>query len=719
MKVDIDRILDEKFHLPSLREGQREAVESVLAGRDAIIVMPTGSGKSLCYQLTALALPGTTLVISPLIALMKDQLDSLSSKGIPATVINSTVPKREMSKRLKGMAGGDYKLVYVAPERFRSDDFRKALAATDISMVAIDEAHCISQWGHDFRPDYLEVGKFVSEMNGVRIMALTATATPVVRKDIAERLGLGVSRPEPFVEVLGFSRPNLHLAVTRCSRDEDKERNLIRLVKTCKTGIVYVATRKHAQDVYEFLQRNIPESSGITVLMYHAALPEVKRTAVQREFSFVPHPVVVATTAFGMGIDRADVRFVAHWDIPGGIEQYYQEVGRAGRDGQPSVCELFYQFRDVKVQEWFIEGANPETDTALNVWRYFKSFGGQHVEFNGDIVARALGIKNGIKVNTVVNVLSYNGCLVRVNEGYTQVFKVNEAITDVDVRRIFDDRRPKYGRDLERLDAMKRFVYTSHCRHRYILNYFGDQSSSRVCGGCDNCDREHQVYERVNTSCCSELVELDSVRSRHEPSAVGDGIAPMPPAGGGDDLSDLLRQYVKVQNESKRISSERTLLKGRIARILSSRGAEEMNMMLDGDALHIRCQPKTSYKINAALLRERLGQAYYTVLVPDTKKLKANMDDVLRCLSPIIHRIGVPSGERIDAAIDSGLLDPSLVSDIVDRTPDFSFAVTHGSHSDVFEDSADASATKLALSGENRHASLEIGTENAAVVTAA
>ena len=341
-----------RFGYEDFREGQLEPIESVLRGEDAVVVMPTGAGKSLCYQVAALMLPGTTLVVSPLIALMKDQVDALEQRGIAVTQINSTVGRGKTERRLKGMADGEYKLVYVAPERFRNSAFRSALAKTRLSMVAIDEAHCISQWGHDFRPDYLDLGNLIGGLGEVRVMALTATATPAVRDDIVRQLHLGEApRKAPFVEVLGFSRPNLRIGVTDCSRAARKLARTVEIVNRLKNGIIYVATRKHAQTAYEELLRAVPASSGVEILMYHAALTEVQRTKVQRAFMTAEHPVVIATTAIGMGIDRADIRFVVHWDIPGGIEQYYQEIGRAGRDGARAECELLFSYADVKVQE--------------------------------------------------------------------------------------------------------------------------------------------------------------------------------------------------------------------------------------------------------------------------------------------------------------------------------------------------------------------------------
>ena len=487
-----------RFGHEDFREGQREPIEAVLRGEDAVVVMPTGAGKSLCYQVTALMLPGTTLVVSPLIALMKDQVDALERKGMAVTLINSTVGRGEMERRLKGMVDGEYKLVYVAPERFRNSAFRSALAKTRLSMVAIDEAHCISQWGHDFRPDYLDLGSFIGGLGEVRVMALTATATPAVREDIVRQLHLGeASRKQPFIEVLGFSRPNLRIGVTDCSRAARKLARAVEIVNRLKNGIVYVATRKHAQTVYEELQRAVPASSGVEILMYHAALTEAQRTKVQRSFMTAEHPVVIATTAFGMGIDRADIRFVVHWDIPGGIEQYYQEIGRAGRDGARAECELLFSYADVKVQEFFVDGANPDAETGLKVWKMFAGYGNQVVEFDSAIFAKALGVKNGIAVATAANVLLNAGFLVRPEGSRPYAYQVVEGVAESQVQSVFNARREKLCRDRRRLRKMIDFAYFEGCRHKFILDYFGDQSPTRTCGGCDNCENKHVPSSRV------------------------------------------------------------------------------------------------------------------------------------------------------------------------------------------------------------------------------
>ena len=362
-KSEIKEGLDRWFGHEDFRAGQYAPIEAVVNGRDAVVIMPTGAGKSLIFQLTALLLPGVTVVISPLIALMRDQVAALERRQIPATFVNSTLDAREAEARVEEILSGRYKLVYVAPERLANPQFAAVMAKLDIACLAVDEAHCISQWGHDFRPDYLALGDIVDAHPAMRVLAVTATATPDVRQDIIRQLRLA-HRPsasgELFVQVLGFSRLNLNLAVAPCRTHEEKLERLISLVRTHKTGIVYVATRKHAETVYRKLATLRGVLGESEPLLYHAGLDMSERARVQSRFTSAKYPVVVATNAFGMGVDRADVRFVAHWDVPGSVEAYYQEVGRAGRDGLPAWCELFFNYADVHTQEFFFKDSeNP------------------------------------------------------------------------------------------------------------------------------------------------------------------------------------------------------------------------------------------------------------------------------------------------------------------------------------------------------------------------
>ena len=495
-------------------------------------------------------------------------------------------------------------------------------------------------------------------------MALTATATPAVRDDIVRQLHLGEApRKPPFVEVLGFSRPNLRIGVTDCSRAARKLSRTVEIVNRLKSGIIYVATRKHAQTVYEELQRVVPASSGVEILMYHAALTEVQRTKVQRSFMTAEHPVVIATTAFGMGIDRADIRFVVHWDIPGGIEQYYQEIGRAGRDGARAECELLFSYADVKVQEFFVDGANPDAETGLKVWKMFAGYGNQIVEFDSAAFARALDVKNGIAVATAVNVLLNAGFLVRPEESRPYAYQVVEGVGESQVQSVFNARREKFYRDRRRLRKMIDFAYYEGCRHKFILDYFGDQSPTRTCGGCDNCEKKQAGSSRAPVGALTPVSEPKQAPTR----------GPLLPSAA--DMKELLRRYLKIQDESRRLEVERKSLRDKIASALSLSGKTGQDMFVDRCSLHVRCEPKIIYKFDDQLLRSRLGRAYYSILEPDTQKMKAHMDDVVRCLAPIIHKVGVPSGERLDAAIRAGRISADLVEGAVMRQSDFSFSV--------------------------------------------
>src|ERR1700726_2458529 len=351
--MDAQPALEKYFGFREFREPQGEVISGILNGQDVFVVMPTGGGKSLCYQLPAILLDGVTVVVSPLVALMKDQVDALVARGLSATLINSTISAGEQQQRIRRMREGEFKLVYIAPERFRSRSFLQALGQITIGLFAIDEAHCISQWGHDFRPDYFRLGTVLEELGRPQVAAFTATATPEVRTDIVDRLGLS----QPKIFVAGFARPNLRFMVTEMTGESQKYTRLRELIGRHRTGIVYCATRKRVDQVSDQLQ-----SWGIRVARYHGGIDDDAREAAQNRFTQNDCDVVVATNAFGMGIDRADLRFVAHFEIPGSIEAYYQEAGRAGRDGELAECELLFNYADTRVQEFFIDGSNPSVE---------------------------------------------------------------------------------------------------------------------------------------------------------------------------------------------------------------------------------------------------------------------------------------------------------------------------------------------------------------------
>jgi ATP-dependent DNA helicase RecQ len=339
-------VLERHFGFRKFLDGQEHVIRSVLAGDDILVVLPTGGGKSLCYQLPALLLDGITVVVSPLIALMKDQVDGLTARDIPATFINSSLNDSELDYRIMRMMRGEFRLVYIAPERFKSARFVSALSSLPIALFAIDEAHCISQWGHDFRPDYLRLKHALRAIGRPPVIALTATATPEVRADIITQLALVQSgRRPPNIFVTGFARHNLAVTVTRVQNNREKMERVLSAIRAGQNGIVYCATRKNVERRFRELR-----DLGIECVAYHGGMTDEQRTRAQTKFMSGTVPVAVATNAFGMGIDRSDLRFILHYDIPGSVEAYYQEAGRAGRDGEPAQCELLFNYAYIRTQ---------------------------------------------------------------------------------------------------------------------------------------------------------------------------------------------------------------------------------------------------------------------------------------------------------------------------------------------------------------------------------
>ena len=352
---DLTRQLSERFGFATFRPGQEAVIRAVLAGRDAMAVMPTGQGKSLCYQLPATLLPGLTLVISPLIALMQDQVTAMKQRKIAAAAFHSGLTGIEKSRVMQDLQQRRLQLLYVAPERMQHEGFLRLLRSLWVSLLVVDEAHCISQWGHDFRPDYLKIGRLRQELTSPPCLALTATATARVQTDFCQRLSLR----DPFRLVAGFRRTNLALSVHLSQARQDKLSTLGRLVRETEKGtiLVYCATRRAVEEVAAWLGQSHP-----AVGYYHAGLSDEERRMVHEEFRRGTVRILAATNAFGMGIDKPDVRLVVHFDIPGSIEAYYQEVGRAGRDGRPAACALLFHERDLATQEYFIEQASKDPE---------------------------------------------------------------------------------------------------------------------------------------------------------------------------------------------------------------------------------------------------------------------------------------------------------------------------------------------------------------------
>lgn len=349
------KVLKEIFGYASFREGQEALVESTLQGRDVLGIMPTGAGKSLCYQIPALLFEGISIIISPLISLMKDQVTALNQLGVHAAYINSSLTEVQYRKAMENARKGQYKIIYVAPERLMTESFLSLVSSVDISMVAVDEAHCISQWGQDFRPSYLKIVDFINMLpKRPVIAAYTATATKVVKEDIVCILGL----EDPLAAVTGYDRKNLYFSV---KKPKNKMAELLSyLIKNDdKSGVIYCNTRKNVEEVYETLIKE-----GYPAAKYHAGLSDAARKQNQDDFIYDIKPIMVATNAFGMGIDKSNVRFVIHFNMPKDIESYYQEAGRAGRDGEPGECILLYSGQDVKINEFLVsqQTGNAELD---------------------------------------------------------------------------------------------------------------------------------------------------------------------------------------------------------------------------------------------------------------------------------------------------------------------------------------------------------------------
>jgi ATP-dependent DNA helicase RecQ len=514
LQDELKRVLRKDFGLREFRGAQREAVEAVLQGRDVLVVMPTGSGKSLCYQLPALLLEGLVLVVSPLIALMKDQVEGLRARGIRATFINSSISSSERARRLQGAVRGRYDLLFVSPERFRSADFQAVQGELKISRLAVDEAHCVSQWGHDFRPDYSRLGLYRRRIGNPSTIALTATATRRVATHIVRELGL----VNPLVIRTGIERPNLFFAATRVSFAEEKVPLLAERVRAMDgPGIVYSALVRDLERLHEDLAR-----LGIQSLVYHGKLSAEERRAMQDKFMSSKRAVVLATNAFGMGVDKEDIRFVLHAQMPGRLEAWVQEVGRAGRDGKPAWCEVLYFEEDVAIQQQFIEWANPSREFFFGVYQTLHSWGERIQGKDLDDLRDELLVKNRSdnRVSICLKWLEVLGVI----QGSFETHDLR-IVTPLDPRHLPDviGSRRKRRSDLAGLLAMARFARSSStCARATIQAYFGLPVPKRPCGACGFCtdpDRWRKRHLRARPASAKRAAPRNAkVRSAAERS---------------------------------------------------------------------------------------------------------------------------------------------------------------------------------------------------------
>ena len=464
-------LLREVFGYAEFRPGQAEVIASVLAARDTLAVLPTGGGKSVCYQLPALLLDGLAIVVSPLLALMKDQVDALTRDGVAAAAINSTVPREAQAAILRDAAAGDLRLLYVAPERFSDGRFMAALRGVRVSLLAVDEAHCISQWGHDFRPSYRDLGGVRARLGGPPVMALTATADPKVRADIVERLGLR----DADVRVAGFDRPNLRFHAVRVKNQKEKLEHIAELLKALgneASAIVYCATRKRVESLTEALQHR-----GIRCARYHAGMAEDDRARIQDAFSRDTLRVIVATNAFGLGIDKPDVRLVVHHDLPESIEAYYQEAGRAGRDGDAADCALLFAPRDRGLRDFFIELSHPPPATVLEVYRALVRRAGDRALID-DLLD---GEEETPGINAAVQALVDSGLAERRGPFARALRPDGEDA--IDLAGLEAHRAHATGN----LDAMQAYAESATCLRARVLDYFGERNAPRSCGNCGPC----------------------------------------------------------------------------------------------------------------------------------------------------------------------------------------------------------------------------------------
>ncbi|MFL6231064.1 MAG: RecQ family ATP-dependent DNA helicase [Pyrinomonadaceae bacterium] len=471
------RTMRDVFKIARMRPGQEEVIRSVLEGRDTLAVMPTGAGKSLCYQLPALYLPGTTVIVSPLISLMKDQVDKLGEAGVEAAQVNSALTARERDASLARIEGDESEFIFTTPERLTNPEFLDKLGKNRIDFVVVDEAHCVSEWGHDFRPAYLALGEAVRALGSPPVLALTATATAEVIRDIEKHLRLRDMR----LITTGIYRPNLRYEVARVTNELEKRERLAALFnETDGGGIVYAATVKAVETLEEQFR-----NAGYAVAKYHGKLPARERKENQERFMAGELKAMFATNAFGLGIDKPDIRFVAHYQMPGSLEAYYQESGRAGRDNEAARCVLLYQLDDRRTQQFFLGGRHPKLDDVVSVHDALVSLGADESAVELAVIEESSVDVAQTKVRVVLSMLKETKLVRELRGARFKLSRADASRAELETAaRQFEEQAE---RDREKLERMMLYGQSAACRWKLLHDYFEAPFEQERCGNCDNC----------------------------------------------------------------------------------------------------------------------------------------------------------------------------------------------------------------------------------------
>ena len=476
MQLNLYEKLSRHFGFKQFRPGQFRAINAAMQGRDVIVIMPTGSGKSLCYQLPGIELSGITLVVSPLIALMKDQVDHLKEQGIRAVSINSTLSATELREAEGMIPAGTTDFVFTTPERMATPEFRELLRGSKIDLFVVDEAHCVSQWGHNFRPDYLSLGSAIDDLGRPPILAMTATATDEILEDIVRELRM----EDAEIVHTGFDRPNLHLSVIAAESQSHKDSRLSSVIPATGSGIVYCATTGVVDRVSEMLL-----AKGRRVASYHGRMSAKRRTEAQESFMSDDVDIMVATNAFGMGIDKADIRYIVHYHLPGSMEAYYQECGRAGRDGLPSTCIALHTPEDRKLQRFLKSGGYPDDSDMVNAHHTIKLVSETcQLPTAEQLFAASPLSKSRMKV--CLALFENRGIVQREKRNCYRLLK--PEMSREQLAAAGQSYRLREEREMIRQRRVEEFAEIRNCRWGFVLEYFdGTESAKSQCGRCDNC----------------------------------------------------------------------------------------------------------------------------------------------------------------------------------------------------------------------------------------